>query len=203
MKKTILIGIVGLLVIVAGLASFMILFEKVDPSLPGDDVTTEEVTNKPSSGNNSSAETNKPSGGSSSSSTTAPSTSAPSDEDSDFVVYGDVGYSTVNGYTYFFVSYTNGTTEARYWNCHDSEGNDGVKPYGIYEPYVAYSYDGETWKLDEYTVHQFTVIPEKTIYVSYTRVKNCSNPEAVLEELSDYVLYNDYYFNWDVLEDAG
>ena len=188
MKKTIIAGIIGLILIAAAIAGFGMLFDKVEAYLPElEDVSTEDVTNKPSGG----------------SSTTEPSTSVPSDEIPDFVVYGDVGYSIVNGYTYFFVSYTNGSEKTLYWNCHDSSGNDGVKPFGIYEPYVALSTDGYIWALDEYTVHEFAVNPEKTIYVSYTRVKNCSDPEAVLEELSDYVFYNEYYFDWSVQDTPG
>ena len=196
MTKTIIAGVIGLILIATALVGFSMLFDKVEAYLPEvEDVTTEEVTNKPSGG----SDTSKPSGGA--------STTEPSGTDSN-IVYANgikVGYSVVNEYTYFFAYYDNYSTDGVFWKASNLQEPDthNIKPYGNYSLYIAESKDGVNWELDEYDYHDFYVGPGKRLFVSYTRIKNCSNPDYVLEDLKQNVFNDPYYFYWKIDNAAG
>ena len=206
MTKTIITGIIGLILIVAVIGGFIFLFDKVDTDfLDGDGVTTEAVVKDPTT---SAPTTSAPT--TSAPTTSAPSTSAPGGDSDLNIVYATgakAGYVEINDYTYFFHYYDNTTSKTVFWKSHNN-GEDvsdwDIKPYSSkYDLFIATSYDGEEWILDEYEFHDFPVRPGERCYISYTRVKDCTNPDYVLEELVQNVFTNSYYFNWRIDEAAG
>ena len=190
-------GIIGILLIIAAIGGLVFLFNKIEPSLSSTDSTTAITTDVPV--------TNIPS--TNSPSTSAPSTSAP-DDNIDKIVYASgvtAGYSVVNDYTYFFFFFDNDSSKRVFWKASNlqDESNYDIKPYGDYDLFIASSYDGVDWELDEYDFHEFSVASGYRLYVSYTRIFNCKNPDYVLEDLKQNVFSNENYFNWRIENAAG
>ena len=177
-----------MLLIVAVVGAFLFLFNEIDPSVLDETETTEApVTSVPS--------------------TSTPSTSAPSGQDNiHYAIDAKAGYVVVNDYTYFFSYYDNQYSSTVFWKSHNNGeevSNWDIKPYSNYELYIASSYDGLKWELDEYDFHDFPVRAGERFFISYTRIKNCSNPDYVLQDLVQNVFTNHSYFHFFTGSAAG
>ena len=183
MKKTLIVGIIGLALILAAVGGFLFLFNEVSPTLPGEETdTTDVVTSKPSN-------PSEPSGGSSNSGDSGNVNDTIHLDDS-----GNFGYAVVNGFTYFFQKVYNGGGTTLYWN--SSEGQ--IKQYGDYDLYIAFSTKALDWELDEYEIHAIPLKKQSTTYISYTRIYNCANPGYVLEDLKQHVFGNPEFIRYQI-----
>ena len=192
MKNKLIAGIIGMILIVAAVAGFALLLDKTNSMFP-EETTTVDSTIEP--------DTTTPT-------TSAPTTSGPIVDNTSSIVYDlekTIGYSVVNDYTYFFFFYDNDASDTVFWKAPNinEKSDHHIKPYADYDLYIASSYDGLDWELDEYDFHDFHVRSGDRLFVSYTRIYNCKNPDFILEDLKQNVFSNDYYFDWYVDYAAG
>lgn len=112
---------------------------------------------------------------------------------------GGTGWTTVGDITYFFRKYS---FEYGEYKCFVIKS---VADYEDYSGVIRHSQNGIDWEISvPNDMNQITINPYmyQVVYVSYTCIQNCSNPEQVARDLSG-LYYNTNYFDIDFYNAVG
>ena len=186
MKQNIILSIVALLLIAGAVVGMIALVKGIENtfssiSKDSEKVTdTEKVPADTSSGDSS--------GGSSSSGSSGTT-------ENSFYLNTDTmtGYHTISGVTYFFKKYTP-IDGQNYISLYRQD----IKSYGDFTVDVRYSYDAVSWfNFDWWGVSSGDLGQTSVgngIYVLYTSVSGCTNPDIILEDLNQNVFFEESVF---------